>query len=115
MPVLLTAIEDWYCPNCSTTDRTNGLPANAARFHICPGLHLLTAPMIRAGIRCKVTATEREDYLGDEVQATGDDGKAYMNVRTTRDDGDDVAVNAGLATGSLAEAWAAGAGQIGFG
>lgn len=115
MPVLLEAIEDWVCPNCSTSDRTKGLPANAARFHTCPGLHMLTAPLVRAGVKCKVEATEREDFLNGEIQATGDDGKAYMSVRTTRDDGDDVAVNAGMATGKLSDAWAAGAGQIGFG
>ncbi len=115
MPALLTAIEDWFCPNCGIADRTRGLPPNAARFHTCPGLHMLTAPLIRAGIRCKVEATEREDYLNGEIQAAGDDGRVYMNVRTTRDDGDDVAVNAGLATGSLSDAWDAGAGQIGFG
>lgn len=94
---LLTAVEDWYCPNCSTADQTKGLPANAARFHTCPGLHMLSAPLVRAGIRCKVEAEERADFLRDEIQATGDDGKPYMAVRTTRDDGDDVAVNAGLA------------------
>jgi hypothetical protein len=112
---IITAIEDWYCPNCMATDRTAGLPPNAARFHTCPGLHMLTAPLARAGVRCAVTAEERADYLGREIQATGDDGKPYMAVRTTRDDGDDLAVNAGLAQGEIAEMFAAGAGQIGFG
>lgn len=115
MPALITAIEDWYCPNCSTSDRTAGLPPDAGRFHTCPGLHMLTAPLVRSGVRCKVTATERGDYLNGETQATGDDGKVYMNVQTTRDDGTDVAVNAGLAVGKLSDAWAAGAGQVGFG
>ena len=48
-------------------------------------------------------AEEREEYLGREVQAIGDDGKAYMAVRTTRNDGDDLAVNAGLATVRLGD------------
>lgn len=97
MPVLITAIEDWYCPNCSTAEQTRGLPPNAARYHPCPGLHNLNAPLIRSGIRCKVEAHERDDYLGREIQATGDDGKPYMGVRTTRDDGEDLLANAGLA------------------
>ncbi len=94
---LLTAIEDWECPNCDVTERTRGLPPNAARFHTCAGLHMLSAPLVRASIRCKVEAEERADYLRDEIQATGDDGKPYMAVRTTYDDHDDLAVNAGLA------------------
>ena len=97
MPVLLRAVEDWYCPNCDTAGQTLGLPPNAARFHTCPGLHMLTAPLVRAGIRCSVTAEMREDYLRDEIQATGDNGKPYMAVRTTFNDRDDLAVNAGLA------------------
>lgn len=98
---LLMVTEEWACPNCPAAERTKGLPANAARFHNCPGLHGLSAPLIRAGVRCKVTAEERQDYLGTDLQATGDDGKAYMAVRTTRDDGEDLLVNAGLAKAEL--------------
>lgn len=86
----------WVCPNCDVTEVTQGLVPN--RFHTCAGLHMLIAPLVREGIKCKVTAEEREEYLGTEIQRTGDDGKPYMAVRTTRDDGEDLAVNAGLAT-----------------
>lgn len=92
-------ITRWVCPNCDVTDVTRGLVPN--RYHTCAGLHMLTAPLVRAGTRCKVTAEERQDYLAGETQATGDDGKPYMAVRTTRDDGEDLAVNAGLATARL--------------
>lgn len=98
---LLVAVEDWACPNCPATDRTRGLPPNAARFHNCPGLHGLTAPLVRSGTRCEVLAEERQDYLNGEIQATGDDGRPYMAVRTRRDDGEDLAVNAGLARARL--------------
>jgi hypothetical protein len=61
---------------------------------------MLTAPLIRAGTSCKVTASERQDYLNGETQATGDDGRPYMNVTTVHADGHtDLAVNAGLAHG----------------
>ena len=73
MPVLISAIEDWYCPNCMTADRTIGLPPNSARMHTCPGLHMLTAPLIRAGVRCKVTAEVREAYLDGEIYLHGRD------------------------------------------
>lgn len=92
-------ITRWECPNCTVTDTTRGLVPN--RYHTCAGLHMLTAPLVRAGSRCKVEAEERADYLNGEIQATGDDGKPYMAVRRTRDDGDDLWVNAGLAQGRM--------------
>ena len=97
---LLDARQDWYCPNCTVT-ATSRPSANGGLLHVCAGLHMLSAPLIRAGVRCQVTAAVREDYLNGDVQATGDDGKPYMNVRTTYDDHDDLLVNAGLATGRL--------------
>lgn len=99
--VPLQAQQGWECPNCDVTDLTAPLPPGASRFHVCAGLHMLTAPLVRSGTRCKVQAEERADYLGGEIQATGDDGRPYMAVRTTRDDGEDVAVNAGLARARL--------------
>jgi hypothetical protein len=94
---LLLSYTDWECPNCELTERTPALPPDSARFHPCPGLHMLTAPMVRAGTKCAVVAEERADYLGGETQATGDDGRPYMAVRTIREDGEDLLVNAGIA------------------
>lgn len=99
VPLLQAPYEDWYCPNCGLTERVAMLPPGSSRFHTCPQLHMLTAPLVRAGISAKVEAEERADYLGSEIQATGDDGKPYMAVRVTRNDGDDLMVNAGLARG----------------
>lgn len=98
---LLHAYQDWYCPNCAVTERTPSLPPGSSRYHPCAGLHGLNAPLVRAGTACKVTAAEREDYLNGDVQATGDDGKPYMSIRLTRDDGEDLWVNAGLARARL--------------
>jgi hypothetical protein len=99
---LLNAWTDWECPNCDTAERTRPLPPNATRLHVCPGLHGLTAPLVRAGTDCKLVASEREDYLGAEVQRTGDDGKPYMNVRTVHADGrEDCAVFSPVARGYL--------------
>jgi hypothetical protein len=100
---LLVTYESWYCPNCTVTDQCAPLPPGASRFHTCSGLHMLTAPLVRAGVRCKVTAEEREEYLNGAVQNTGDDGVPYMAVRTTRDDGVDLAVNAELAQGRMSD------------
>lgn len=101
IPLLHQPFEDWYCPNCAVTERTPALPPNSSRFHTCPGLHMLTAPLLRANVYAKVEAEERADYLNGEVQATGDNGRPYMAVRTTRDDGDDLLVNAPVARARL--------------
>lgn len=84
---LIEAFTDWECPNCPKVERTPALPPNASRFHDCPGVHGLTAPLVRAGTDCKVTAIGREDYLRDECQRTGDDGRPYMAVETVHADG----------------------------
>lgn len=100
--VILDSFQDWYCPACGLEDRTRQHPPNATRFHVCPRLHMLTAPLLRAGSDAKIVATEREDYLGREIQATGDDGRAYMNCVTVHADGHtDCAVFAPLAQGRL--------------
>jgi len=99
VPLLSLPLENWYCPNgCYATERIPPIPPGSSRFHPCPNLHGLNAPLVRVGTDCKVEAVEREDYLGDEIQAKGDDGKAYMAIKTTHADGsNDLAVNAGLA------------------
>jgi hypothetical protein len=99
--LLQVAYTDWYCPNCKIEVSAPEPPPGQVKFHVCGSLHGLTAPLIRAGVRCKVEAEVRADYLGGEVQATGDDGRPYMAVRTTRDDGEDLIVNAGLAQARL--------------
>jgi hypothetical protein len=102
--VLLGAYQDWYCPGCGVSERTPVLPPNASRFHTCPKLHSLTAPLVRAGTDCKVVAVERGDYLRNSEQRTGDDGKPYMAVETVHADGHtdravfpEPAIQAGLA------------------
>lgn len=101
IPLLNTPPQHWHCPNCNCTDVTPPLPPGQSQYHTCPGLHGLNAPLIRDGERVKVEAAEREDYLSGDSQATGDNGKVYMNVRVTRDEGEDVTVFAGLAHAEL--------------
>lgn len=89
---LLTPEQRWYCPNCHLTDVTHEAQPHV-RFHACKGLRGLTAPMVPAGTRAKVTAVEREDYMGDEKVGR------TMAIVTERDNGQDVAVFAPTATG----------------
>jgi hypothetical protein len=94
-----TPLVAWECPNCWQSAVT--APWMPNRFHTCPGLHMLAAPMVRAGVKAKVEAHTREDYQGREQTQDGDDGRPYMNVVTTRDDGQDCAVLAPCATAAF--------------
>jgi hypothetical protein len=101
--LLRQPLEEWYCPNgCYCTETLPSMPPGATRYHNCPKLHQLSAPLVRRGTDCTVEAIEREDYLNGDQQAMGDDGKAYMAVTTKYADGrNDLAANAGLAHGDL--------------
>jgi hypothetical protein len=99
IPLLDAGYDDWHCPNgCFCTERTPALPPNSTRYHVCPKLHGLNAPLTRVGADVKVTAVERETYLGKEIQTMGDDGKPYMAINTERADGsNDRIVHPGVA------------------
>lgn len=98
MTTLIGAVHDWYCPNCGKRDQTTE-PRPHTRFHICPRLRGLTAPMLPAGTKAKVELREREDYVGTErVQLDPEMRRPVMSVVTTRDNGQDVAVFAPTAT-----------------
>lgn len=96
--LLLRGDQHWVCPNCTTTVVTRGMPN---RFHDCPGLKGLQAPMVLEGTACKIEANERDDYIGKEVATVDGDGRPMMNVITTRDDGQDCTVYAPLAKVTL--------------
>lgn len=90
---------DWYCPECGLTERTKPLPN---RWHQCARLHGLTAPLVRKGIAAKLEARLREDYVGGElVQTAPEDGRPYMSIVTTRDEGTDAVVFAPTATAKV--------------
>lgn len=98
MPLpLLSREQHLECPNCDFTEVSRETRPNT-RFHPCPGLRGLSAPMVPAGTRCKVEALEREDYVRGELVQTDGDGRPVMSVQTTRDDGTDLAVYAPTAT-----------------
>lgn len=83
--------QNWYCPNCGLRDTTAGPRPN--RYHTCPALHGLTAPLLPESVKAKVTAQLREADVGTElVQTAPEDGKPYMTVTTLRDEGQDVIV-----------------------
>lgn len=92
VPILAAPERRWECPNCPAADVTSVAEPHT-RFHHCPALGI-SAPMVPAGIRAKVEAVEREDYIGSELVQVNDQGRPIAAVVTTRDDGNDVAVYA---------------------
>lgn len=92
----------WECPNCGATDVTREQRVHT-RMHSCRALFGLTAPMVPAGMRCKVETHEREDYIGSEIVQVDGRGRPIMSVVTTRDDGEDCTVFAPLAVAHAEE------------
>lgn len=99
IPVLPAQIRRFECPNC--TVRAISRDPTGTPFHPCRGLAGLNAPLVREGLRCKVIAHEREDYIGSELVTVDGNGRPIMNVETVRDDGTDLVVYAPCATASL--------------
>ena len=96
---IIERVVDWYCPNCGATDQTRGKVANTphTRFHTCPRLRYLTAPMYHVGVKAKVTLNEREDYVTQNgrvemVQLDPERRRPVMSVTTERDEGTDAIV-----------------------
>jgi hypothetical protein len=99
MTTSILPVNRWYCPLCRREDVTHE-PRPHSRFHVCPKLRMLSAPMVSAGTKAKIELREREDYVGDEmVRLDPERRRPVMSVVTTRDDGkQDVAVYAPTAT-----------------
>jgi hypothetical protein len=94
---ILNPIHRWHCPACLLTDVTHeALPHT--RYHACSKLGNLTVPMLPEGVKAKVEAHEREDYVGKEVVQLDANGRPVQSVITTRDDGQDTTVYAASAT-----------------
>jgi hypothetical protein len=93
----VTVAQVWTCPNCGLEHRSDRVLPN--RFHVCPRLRYLTAPMVLAGTAAKVELVERGDYIGRElVQLDPERGRPVQSIVTTRDNGQDCVVLAPTAT-----------------
>lgn len=89
--IAITPVTRWTCPNCPLESFTREAKPHT-RMHPCPGLRGLTAPMVKAGTKAKVEAVERGDYVRKDLVQTDWNGRPYMAVVTTRDDGTDCTV-----------------------
>lgn len=89
--MILNGEQHWVCPNCDRREVTAGADN---RFHPCPGLAGLLAPMVLDGVKCAVRAIVREDYVGGEDVRHDGGGRPVMSVVVDRDEGQDCVVYA---------------------
>ena len=88
---LLSFAQVWHCSACGFTETTKKPVSN--RWHTCPKLRYLSAPLLPAGTKAKVELHEREDYVGDEVVRLDPElHRPVMSIVTTRDEGMDTVV-----------------------
>lgn len=85
-PILQPPVQRWECAHCNTKAVTRGEPN---RFHNCPGLRGIMAPMALEEQRGKliVRAVAREDYEGADNAQKNDDGIPISAVYTEHEDG----------------------------
>ena len=98
---VLRPFQRWYCPKCRREAVTHGRPPDGngfSQFHNCHKLGGLWCPMLPEGVKGKLEAHEREDYIGKEVVRLDDNGRPIMNITTTRENGQDCTVYAPTAT-----------------
>jgi hypothetical protein len=93
----LSVERHWGCPNCDYTRVTFKSGAQAV-IHRCRGLAGLIAPLVEDGVRAKVTAREREDYVGSDLVQVNGDNRPIMSIVTEREDGQDCRILAPVAT-----------------
>lgn len=99
---VLSAVQHWVCANgCGQTFDSPTPVTN--RFHTCPRLRYLQAPLVLEGTKARVFLREREDYVGGElVQLDPEKRRPVMSIITERADGsNDTIVLAPTARGSL--------------
>lgn len=102
VPILQPPVRRWECKHCNIKDVTRESRPHT-RFHSCPGLGGITAPMTEESMRGKleVRVQVREDYVGKEVVHKDEDGRPISAVETHYADGrNDVAVLAPMARAS---------------
>lgn len=102
-------ITEWHCPACKATDQTSaprvpegfGPVVGSAHFHTCPKTGMPNTPMVKAGVKAKIVANLRPDYVGRELvqMSLHDKPQPVMSITVEREDGLDCVVFAPTALG----------------
>jgi hypothetical protein len=101
MATVIQPGQRWHCPNCHLEERLPRIVPN--RYHACPKLFGMLAPLLLDGTKAHVFALEREDYVAHELVQTDANGRPIMAVVTERDNGRDTIVFAPTARGHAPE------------
>lgn len=92
----IETVYHWVCPLCHKEDYSAGKRLDSgevmSRFHPCPSLGLMLTPMIPAGTKAKITAHERDDYVGKDIIQTDAYGRPIMSITVERETGMDTVV-----------------------
>jgi len=98
----IDTVYQWTCPRCHQEDASSGRRLESgevvSRFHRCPALGLMLTPMIPVGTKAKITAHERDDYVGKDIIQTDASGRPIMSITVERETGMDTVVFAPTAT-----------------
>lgn len=91
--------KNWVCAHeCGSRATTYD---DALPHHPCPAMGGLMVPLIIEGTKVKMTAVEREDYVGQENVRLNDAGRPVMSVITERPDGQDCTIYAPTASARI--------------
>lgn len=74
----------WHCPNCDAAART---VTDKIPWHQCKGLNGLTSPLILDGVKARIVAVDRDDYVGQEDVRLDGAGRPVMALNVERWDG----------------------------
>jgi hypothetical protein len=91
--VLLSAEKRWECPECGRLHVTLN-PEPHSPMHQCAALKGAWVPFVEHGVKARLRINEREDFVGDDIPWTDDEGRVIMSVTTQRDEGEDTHIMA---------------------
>jgi len=89
----------WWCQFCNLTDVTTIAEPHSRSTPAVPTVSPCRSS--RKASAAKWKSTNGDDYVGDELVTVDGHGRPVMNVVTTRDDGNDLAVFAPCARADL--------------
>lgn len=85
---LLNNEKHWECPECHRQHVTR-IAEPHSPMHQCAALRGAWVPFVEEGIKAHIVVNEREDYIGDNIPQTDEDGKVIKSITTIKEDGED--------------------------
>ena len=83
---LLDPTRHWHCPLCGKLHVTQQA-GQIVPTHPCPAMNGLSVPFLDDTVKSRLVVKDREDYIGDELVQTDNEGRPVMALVTERADG----------------------------